>query len=298
MNRVSETISPKEKFKSLFSRKGESLVALAFLAPSIIGISVFFLIPFIDTVRRSFFDARVVNFIGLDGYISVINNSAFRLAAMNTARFIAVCIPILLVVSLIIALLIRSVKARGKIFKTTFLLPMAIPVAGIVLLWQVVFNRNGLLNTFLISFGFEQIDFMGSDAAFWVLIFTYIWKNSGYSMILWLAGLDGIFETIYEAAKVDGANSLQIFRYIIMPSLTPTLGLISILALLNSFKVFREAYLVAGAYPHDSIYMLQHLFNNWFQNLDISRLSAAAVMLAIVLLVLIMLLQKLSNKKA
>ena len=82
-----------------------------------------------------------------------------------------------------------------------------------------------------------------------------------------------------------------------MPSLTPTLGLISILALLNSFKVFREAYLVAGAYPHDSIYMLQHLFNNWFQNLDISRLSAAAVMLAIALLILITLLQKLLYKK-
>ena len=212
---MSEITSPKEKFKSLFtsSRKGEGFVALAFLAPSIAGISVFFLIPFIDTIRRSFFDARVVNFIGLDGYISVINNSAFRLAAANTARFIAICIPILLIVSLIIALLIRSVKTRGKIFKTTFLLPMAIPVAGIVLLWQVVFNRNGLLNTLLISLGFERIDFMESDAAFWVLIFTYIWKNSGYSMILWLAGLDGIFENLYEAAKVDGANSLQIFRY-------------------------------------------------------------------------------------
>ena len=294
---MSEITSPKEKFKFLYKRKGEGLVALAFLAPSVIGISVFFLIPFIDTIRRSFFDARVVNFIGLDGYISVINNSAFRLAAANTARFIAICIPILLIVSLIIALLIRAVKTRGKIFKTTFLLPMAIPVAGIVLLWQVVFNRNGLLNTLLISLGLESIDFMESDAAFWVLIFTYVWKNSGYSMILWLAGLDGVFENLYEAAKVDGANSLQIFRYIIMPSLTPTLGLISILALLNSFKVFREAYLVAGAYPHDSIYMLQHLFNNWFQNLDISRLSAAAVMLATVLLILIMLLQKLSYKK-
>ena len=277
-------------------KKGEGLIALAFLAPSIIGISVFFLIPFIDTVRRSFYDARVANFIGLNGYISVINNNAFRLAATNTARFVAVCIPILLFTSLIIALFIRAIRPRGKLFKTSFLLPMALPVAGIVLLWQVVFNRNGLLNTVLYSLGLDTIDFMGSNAAFWVLIFTYVWKNNGYSMILWLSGLDGISESFYEAAKVDGAGSMQIFRYIIFPSLIPTLGLITILSLLNSFKVFREAYLVAGAYPHDSIYLLQHLFNNWFQNLDISRLSAAAVMLAVVLLIFVILLLRVSRR--
>jgi len=272
--------------------KGESSAALAFLAPSFIGILVFFLIPFADTVRRSFYDVRGVDFIGFSGYSSVLENNAFRLAAGNTVRFVAVCIPLLLAVSLIIALVLRSVRPHGRILKTSFLLPMAVPVASIVLLWQVLFHYRGLMNTALGFFGADPVDFMDSSAAFWVLVFTYLWKNSGYNMILWLAGLDGIRETLYEAARIDGANSWQCFRYVTLPGLLPTAGLISILSLLNSFKVFREAYLVSGAYPHDSVYMLQHLFNNWFLNLDISRLCAAAVMLCAVLSVIILLLQK------
>jgi len=270
----------------------EFVTAILFLAPSFAGILIFFLIPFIDTVRRSFYDVRVVNFIGFDSYVSVINNSAFRLAAANTAKFVAICIPLLMVISLATALLLRSVKPLGRTFKTTFLLPMAVPVASIVLLWQTVFNEGGLANTVLIRLGLEPISFMGSDAAFWVLVFTYLWKNNGYNMILWLAGLDGISETLYEAAHVDGAGRLQSFRYVTLPSLLPTFGIVAILSLLNSFRVFREAYLVAGAYPHDSMYLLQHLFNNWFLNLDISRLSAAATMLAAVLLVIILLMRR------
>ena len=272
--------------------KGEGLTALAFMAPSVVGILVFFLLPFIDTVRRSFYDVRVVNFIGLESYISVLGNSAFRLAAANTARFAAICIPILLVVSLATALLLRSVRPAGRLFKTSYLLPMAVPVASIVLLWQALFNEGGLANSLLARIGFAPVDFMGTSVAFWVLVFTYLWKNTGYNMILWLAGLDGISDSLYEAARVDGAGKIQSFRYITLPCLLPTIGLVSILSLLYSFRVFREAYLVAGAYPHDSMYLLQHLFNNWFQNLDISRLSAAATMLAAVLLVIVLLLRK------
>ncbi len=285
-------ISRKEGKKPHIAMRGEGLAALAFLAPSLIGISIFFLVPFIDTVRRGFFDARGKNFIGLEGYASVFDNGAFQLAAANTVKFVAVCIPILLLASLAIALLIRAVRPMGKAFKTTYLLPMAIPVASIVLLWQVLFDQRGLTNAALTSFGAEPIDFMGSSAAFWVLVFTYLWKNCGYNMILWLAGLDGISESLYEAAQVDGASTWQSFRHITFPSLLPTVGLVSILSLLNSFKVFREAYLVAGAYPHDSIYLLQHLFNNWFQNLDISRLCAAATLLCAVLLIFILIIQR------
>ena len=296
MSKILETIWPKGRnIKRLL--KGEGFTALTFLAPSLVGISIFFLIPFIDTIRRSFYDVRGVNFIGFTSYASVINNAAFRLAAANTARFVAVCIPLLMIISLATALLLRSVKPLGKAFKTTYLLPMAVPVASIVLLWQALFNEGGLANAVLVHVGLQPIEFMDSGAAFWVLVFTYLWKNNGYNMILWLAGLDGISETLYEAAHVDGAGAWQSFRHITLPCLLPTIGLVSILSLLNSFRVFREAYLVAGAYPHDSMYLLQHLFNNWFQNLDISRLSAAATMLAVVLLVAILLMRGFLDEK-
>lgn len=272
---------------------GEGRIALLFLLPSMLGIGVFFLVPFLDTVRRSFYDAMGNRFVGTQTYASVLGNDAFRLAAGNTAKFVAVCLPLLLAASLMLALVVRAIKPGGRHFKTIFLLPMAVPVASVALLWQVLFHQNGLINAVLQRWGLGAVGFMDTSAAFWVLVGTYVWKNAGYNMVLWLAGLDGISGSLYEAAKVDGATALQCFWRITLPSLRPTFGLVAILSLLSSFKVFREAYLVAGPYPKDdSIYQLQHLFNNWFTNLDISRLCAAAVLLCAVLLVLILFLQK------
>ena len=125
---------------------------------------------------------------------------------------------------------------------------------------------------------------MGTEGAFWVLIATYLWKNIGYDSILWSSGLDAISAELYEAAAVDGAGLWRQFTAITLPNLLPTLLVTGILSLLNTYKVFREAYLVAGAYPQDSIYLLQHLFNNWFLALDLPRLCAAAVLVALVLL--------------
>ncbi|NJP39870.1 sugar ABC transporter permease [Oscillospiraceae bacterium HV4-5-C5C] len=271
----------------------EAGAALLFLLPSLLGIGAFFLLPFLDTIRRSFYDVLGQRFVGVASYQSVLQNQAFQLASINTARFITICIPLLLALSMLLALLVRAVKPAGRTHKTLFLLPMAVPVASLVLLWQALFSDRGLVNGFLARRGQQPVSFMESSAAFWVLIVTYLWKNSGYDMILWLAGLDGISDSLYDAAHVDGAGWLQTFRFITLPSLAPTVGLVAILSLLSSFNVFREAYLVAGSYPHDSIYQLQHLFNNWFVKLEISRLCAAAVLLALVLLIFILLLLRL-----
>lgn len=298
MSKASKTIwqngnEPPRQKRFWSARRKEARAAFFFLVPSLTGMCLFFLLPFADTLRRSFMDAKAKEWIGLSGYQSVLSNQAFRLAAINTARFVSICIPLLLLASLMLALLVRAVRPGGSRCKTSYLLPTAIPVASVVLLWQVLFHPQGVLNGLLQSRGAAPVDFMGTSAAFWVLIATYLWKNSGYNMVLWLAGLDGLSPSLYEAAKVDGAGARQCFLYITLPGILPTLGLVAILSLLNSFKVFREAYLVAGPYPHDSIYLLQHLFNNWFTNLDISRLCAAAVLLAAALTGVILLVQKL-----
>ncbi len=130
-------------------------------------------------------------------------------------------------------------------------------------------------------FGIDAIDWMSSNASFWVLVISYIWKNLGYTVILWIAGMAAIPKSVTEAAKVDGAAQWQCVRYIILPQLKPACYTITMLSFLNSFKVFREAYLVAGAYPQKRIYLLQHLFNNWFTNLEMEKISAAAVLLAV-----------------
>ncbi len=268
---------PKHSHPTSFCRANR-LAVFVLLGPSLAGVSVFYLLPFLEVIRRSFTDAMGKRFVGLANYQTVLKNKAFHLACSNTSRFLCICIPALLVFSLILALLVRSAGHRGRPFQSAFLLPLAVPVASIVLLWKVLFAKAGLLNTVLLHFGAQPVDFMGTNAAFWVLIATYLWKNSGYDMILWIAGLDRIPSVQYEAAAVDGANSWQIFRFITLPGLAPTLGLTALLSLVNSFKVFREAYLVAGQYPHESMYLLQHLFNNWFLKLELGRITAAAVL--------------------
>lgn len=267
-----------------------------FLAPSLIFVAVMVLLPFLDAVRRSFFSAMSNEFVGLQNYIAVLENEAFKLAAANTAKFIAVCLPLLMIFSLLFALMLSAFKERRGIFKTTFLVPMAIPVASMVLLWRVLFHQNGMLNTILGWVGVEATDWIGSEWAFGVLIFTYLWKNAGYNMVLWLSGISGINPALYESAQIDGAGGFQRLIKITLPNLLPVFFTVAVLSILNSFKVFREAYLIAGSYPDESIYMLQHLFNNWFLNLDVDKMCAGAVLMALVVFILIMLLKKMWGK--
>lgn len=217
----------------------------------------------------------------MQNYRTVVENEAFRLAAGNTVHFLAVCIPLLILLSLILALGIRRLGEKTQGLQAVFLIPMAVPVASLVLFWQLVFHRNGFLNGLLGIFQAAPRDWMNEKSAFAVLVFSYLWKNAGYFMILWMAGLNDIPKSCYEAAKVDGANDRQCFFYVTLPQLVPSFFMITVLAFVNSFKVFREAYLIAGDYPHRSIYMLQHVFNNWFVSLDIQKMSAGAVMLAL-----------------
>lgn len=274
-------------------QKQEARAALWFLAPSLVGIGILVLIPFLETVRRSFYNDPGTRFLGLENYRSVLDNAAFQLAAVNTGKLMLFSIPMLLIISLILALMVQPLGRRGQMFRTSFLFPLAIPVASVSLLWQVVFADGGLANGLLKALGARQVSFMGSTAAFWVLIFTFLWKNSGYHMVLWLSGMDSISAALYEAASLDGANSWQKLSHITLPNLLPTIGMLWVVGLINTFKVFREAWLVAGNYPHDSMYLLQHLFQNWFRSLDLGRLCAGAVMMALVLLCLIGVLQRL-----
>lgn len=265
---------------------------LWFILPSLLGVMVFILLPFMDVVRRSFMGAVNGRWVGLANYRNVLGNQAFLLAAGNTARFAVVCIPLLISLSLFTAVFLQRYKTWGGWLKSAYLVPMAIPVASVVLLWRVLFDRQGILNGGLSLLGLPARDWMNAGTAFGVLVFSYIWKNLGYDVVLWMAGLSSIPESLGEAARVDGANEWQCFWRITLPNLMPTLFTITVLSFLNSFKVFREAYLVAGNYPDQSMYLMQHLFNNWFRDLDMDKMAAGAVLMSLVILALVLLLQK------
>lgn len=273
------------------------MAGVCFLLPGLLGVLVFTLIPFVEVVRRSFQSAVGNQWVGPDNYRNVLSNTAFRMAAGNTLRFTVICIPLLVALSLLLAVVLQKLKFLKNTLKSIFLVPVAVPAASVVLVWKILFHSNGLINGVLTALGRERIGWMTTGASFWVLVLSYLWKNLGYDMILWMAGLAGIPKEIYEAARVDGAGEWKCFTRITMPNLLPSLYTISVLSFLNSFKVFREAWLVAGDYPQQDMYLLQHLYNNWFRELSFDKISAAAVMTAAVVLVLIVLLQRAWDKE-
>jgi multiple sugar transport system permease protein len=269
---------------------------LPFLLPSLTGVLLFTFLPFADSMRRSFCTAVTGDFVGVNNYKAVFSNEAFRLAVSNTAKFVGVCLPLLISVSFIAAYILSRLKYI-RLIKSVLLFPLAVPTAALVLVWQILFSDTGYINNILASHGHDTVSFLSSSSSFWVLVGSYIWKNLGYTVLLWLTGIMSVSSAVIDAARVDGANDRQILFRIILPELKPTLYTITIISFLNSFKVFREAYLVAGAYPDQRIYLLQHLFNNWFVNMDLDKMAAAAVMVFAVILGAIILLRKAWDKE-
>lgn len=269
----------------------------AFLLPNLLGVLCFALLPMLQVLAGSFRNTISGKWMGLQNFFAVLKNPAFRIAVSNTARFTAVCIPLLIVLSLTLAVVLWGIAKMGSGLRSAFLMPMAVPAASVVLVWKVLFHKKGLINGILLALGGSGVDWMGSGAAFWMLVISYLWKNLGYTIVLWTAGLTAIPDSVYEAAQMDGANTWQTFLYITLPNLRTTAYSITVLSLLNSFKVFREAWLVAGDYPDESMYLLQHLYNNWFRELDFDKIAAASVMTSAVVFILILFLQKAWDKE-
>ena len=268
-------------------------LSLCFLSPSLLGVGVFFILPFGVVVYYSLIDGvGSKQFVGLQNFIKLFGNSAFRLAAGNTLRFSLLAVPAAVVLAMVLALMLESRIPLKSQFRTFFLSPMMVPVASIVLIWQVLFNANGTINVLLGSFGLKAVDWLQSGYAPLVVTLLFLWKNLGYNMILFMAGLANIPKELLEVADVEGASEGYKFFAIKLRFLSPTVLFVTILSLINSFKIFREVYLLAGAYPYETLYTLQHFMNNTFESLDYQKLSAAAVVMAAVMVLIIALLFK------
>jgi multiple sugar transport system permease protein len=235
------------------------------------------------------------NFVGLKNFSQVIQNAAFRTAVRNTVRFSLIAVPLAVVLSLLLAIILESKLPFRSQFRTFFLSPMMVPVASVVLIWQVLFHYNGAVNDFLAVFGIDKIDWFKSEYSIVVIVILFLWKNLGYNMILFMAALSSIPKDILEVARLESATPLQTFFYIKIRYLSSTILFVTIMSLISSFKIFREIYLLTTDYPYDSIYMLQHYMNNKFKNLDYQMLSAAAILMSLVMIVIIGLLFVVEN---
>lgn len=290
---VSEELTYKKPKRSRKDRKN----AVLFLAPSLLGVLLFFVIPFFVVIYYSLIDNPISGkFVFLDNFISIVQNSAFQQAAKNTATFSLVTVPLAVILSLGMALLLEQNIPMKSQFRTFFLSPMMVPVASIVLIWQVLFDYHGVINEFIGHLGMAPIDWFKSEYSQIVIVILFLWKNLGYNMILFMAALNAIPKDVLEVATLESANAFQKFWYIKMRYLSPTILFVAVLSLINSFKVFREVYLLTGDYPYDTLYMLQHFMNNTFRSLDYQKLSAGAILMALVMVVIIGILFIAENK--
>ncbi len=289
--------SVKPRVKAGRQRRKIKHLSAAFLAPSLLGVLTFFFVPFLVVIVYSVVDNPVsMNFVGLDNFVKLVNNTAFKQAVRNTLRFSAIAVPLAVVLSLLLALVLQwKIPLRSQ-FRTFFLSPMMVPVASVVLVWQVLFDYNGAVNQWLSFIGVEnKIDWLKSSYGTIVIVILFLWKNLGYNMILFMAALSNIPQELVEVAVLEKASQFQIFWHVKLRYMTSTVLFVTIMSLINSFKVFREVYLLTGDNPTDWIYMLQHYMNNMFRKLNYQNLSAAAILMSLFMIVVIGILFLIEN---
>lgn len=192
-----------------------------------------------------------------------------------------------MVLSFAAALLVRNSKQYSEQLGLVFLIPMVVPSATSAFFWKSFFAEQGSFNRFLALFHVKGLDWLDCDYSMLVMVLVFVWKNLGYNMALYLSGLGNIPEQYYEYAEMEGAGRLWKLKNITWTYLTPTVFFVLIMSFVNSFKIFKEIYLMTGDYPPDCLYVLQHYMNNRFLALDYPRLSAAVYILTIMIVVLI-----------
>ena len=284
------------KNRSMSANERRTIISWLFLAPSLIGVLVFFVAPFFVVIYYSTIDNPIQNnFVGFSNYVTVWSNSAFRQAGINTLKFSLVAVPLAVLLSLFLAAVMESRIPGKSYFRSFFLSPLMVPTASVVLIWQVLFNYNGLVKEFLTKFGLDRTDFLKSDKAQIVIAALFLWKNLGYNMILFMAALSSIPKELVEVAMLENATRKQIFWYVKVRFMSSTILFVTIMSLINSFKVFREVYLMTGDYPYSSLYMLQHFMNNTFASLDYQKLSAAAIIMFVFVSGLVYIMYRIEN---
>lgn len=267
------------------------LTAYLLIAPFIIGFLVFYFVPYLLSVGLSFtkgIGSR--SFVGLNNYISLFQSEAFLLAGKNTLIFTAIAIPLIYIVSLLLAIFLNEELKKIEIFRSIFVVPLVLPTASVILFWQIIFEDKGIINLIINRIGWGETSFINSNFSMLVVIIIYVWKYAGYNIIILLSGLNSINREYYESAQIDGATKIKSFFAITMPLLAPVSFLVLILSFINSLKIYREIYLLAGAYPHERIYMLQNFMNNNFRNLNYQRLTSASTLVSIIIIGVILLL--------
>ncbi|GGG03455.1 carbohydrate ABC transporter permease [Paenibacillus abyssi] len=272
-----------------------------FVLPNILVVVLFAIYPLIANFVLSFTEGSFeeTTFVGFDNYILAFKDESFWISLRNTLYYTLLLVPPTIVLSLVIAVGLNRAMPLKNTIRAVYLLPYLLSWSVIGLIWRWIYSSNyGILNNLLASVGLPPLRWiLDPNLTIPSLAFVGIWAGVGYYMMIYLAGLQGISGTYYEAAKIDGANKWQQFIYITVPSLRPITTLIVILAVTSSFRVFEQIYVMTGGGPgRASFVLVLYIFIKGFNEFSIGYAAALSVILFLILLVITILQQKLLNR--
>ena len=290
-------------------RSSHSLAGWLFAAPALTVIVVFFGLPVLAALALSLTDFDIyaladignLRFVGLDNYLGLLQNPMFWKSLGNTVYFVVVGVPLSVALSLGAALLLHSKLGRFKgFFRTAFFAPVVTTVVAVAVIWRYLFHtKYGLVNWGLSWVGLDPVDWLGDPTwAMPTIILFAVWKNFGYNMVIFLAGLQAIPQDLYEAARIDGANRWKQFWHITLPMLGPVLLVVGVITISGYFQLFAEPYVMTRGDPLQStVSVLYFMFEEGFKWWNLGRASAVAFLLFLIILAVTTVMLRLGRRK-
>ncbi len=264
-------------------------LAWPFLLPGLAGLLIFYVIPFVGGIWYSVTDGKVANqFVGFDNYISVWNNPMFKMGLKNTMELSLICAPLLFLLSFLLAAGLHRIRPAGGFFRSSVLMPYLMPSSAILIIWLLWFDYGGPVNRLLVMLGNTRVNWMLGAELRLPVILLFLWKNLGFCVVIFMSALQSIPESLYEFATLEGASFMKQTFKITLPLAVPSAFLVAILSFVNAFKIFKEAYFIAGPYPDDPeyIYTLQNYMNNMYSKLSYQNVTTAAYIFAVIVFAL------------
>ena len=290
--------APAVQKKGMSKSLRESLVAYSFIAPNFIGFCVFTLVPMIFAIGLAFCDwdgVHPVEFIGLQNFIDLLDDETFKASFVNTIVYTVGTVPLTLVCSLGMAVLLNQKVKFRNFFRTVSFFPYVASLVAVAAVWNMIFSPSmGPVNQLLASLGVENLPrwAAGKDTAMITVILFSVWKNMGYYMVIYLAGLQGTNLELNEAAELDGANKWQIFWHVILPQLRPTTFFVIIMLTISSFKVYDQMYMITQGGPGNATMTLVYdIYNVAFVNTPRYGYASAISMVLFVLVLIVTIVQ-------
>jgi len=273
-----------------------SLAGWMFAGPALLVIGLFFGLPVLSALALSLTDfdlyaladAGNLRFVALDNYLELLRTPMFWKSLWNTTYFVLVGVPLSIAVSLGAALLLNAPAARFKaLFRTALFAPVVTTLVAVAVIWRYLFHTSyGLVNWALGHLGVPAVDWLGDPRwAMPTIMLFAVWKNFGYNMVIFLAGLQAIPQDLYEAARIDGASRRQQFLHITLPQLGPVLLVVGVITVSGYFQLFAEPYVMTRGDPLQStVSVLYFMFEEGFKWWNLGRASAVAFLLFLIIL--------------